>query len=109
MPLAHYPLRGNILKPKVGTNTTGNSKDGYEIQYSNVPMYFETLTSRGREYWEAKNIHSETLGRIRIRYLADISTNAIIELDGRVLVVIPPMDNVNGRNRELIMNVKEIT
>ena len=109
MPLAHYPLRGTIKKPKVGTNLTGNSKDDYEVQYSNVPMYFETLTSRGREYWEAKSIHSETLGRIRIRYLADISPNAIIELDGRTLEVIPPMDNVNGRNRELIMNVKEIT
>lgn len=106
MPVAHYPLRATIQKPKVGTNTTGAAADVYEPHVSSVPVYFETL--RGREYWEAKGLNAETVGRIRMRYLSGITADMRLVLNSRTFEIIPPINNVNERNKELILTVKEV-
>ena len=106
MPIAHYPLRATIQKPKVSTNTTGAAVDVYETHIFSVPVYFETL--RGREYWEAKGLNAETVGRIRMRYIPGITADMRLVLNSRTFEIIPPINNVNERNKELILTVKEV-
>lgn len=107
MPLAAYPLRADILKPKTVTNTDGNPKEDFETHLSDVPVYFET--ARGREFWEAKGLHAETVGRIRLRYIDGIVPDMRLVLNGRTFEIIPPINNAYERNRELILTVKEVT
>ena len=104
--LAYYPLRGTIQKLKAQTNTTGAALEEYEDLYQNVPMYYETL--RGKEFWEAKGLNSETVSRIRMRYISGITADMRIILNGRTLEIIPPIDNSFERNKELILTVKEV-
>ena len=82
MPLAAYPLRADILKVKSDTNTTGNPQEVYETHLSSVPVYFET--ARGREFWEAKGLHAETVGRIRLRYIEGITPDMQLVLNGDI-------------------------
>lgn len=109
MPLAHYPLRATIQKPKATPNTTGRAVDEYETHLLNVPVYFETLPTRAKEFWEAKGLHGITIGRVRLRYISGITEDMRIILNGRTLEIIPPIDNVNERNKELVLTVKEVT
>lgn len=108
MPLAAYPLRAKILKPNKPTNTDGNPKRLFETFLEDVPVWYETL--RGREFWEAKALHGETVARIRLRYMPDkqITADMRIELHDRTLEIIPPIDNAYERNREIILTVKEV-
>lgn len=106
MPLAAYPLRADILKPKEATNTTGNPKDDYEEHLTDVPVYFET--ARGKEFWEAKGLHAETVGRIRLRYIEGVTADMRLVLNNRTFEIIPPINNAYERNRELILTVKEV-
>ena len=106
MPIASYPHLGTIQKPKTATNTTGKAMDDYETHLANVPMYFETL--RGREFWEARGLHSETSGKIRLRYISGITVDMRIVLNDRTFEIIPPIDNTYERNKELVLTVKEV-
>ena len=106
MPLAAYPLRADILKLKSGTNADGNPQEEYETHLSGVPVWFET--ARGREFWEAKGLHAETVGRIRLRYIDGIAPDMRLVLNGRTFEIIPPINNAYERNRELILTVKEV-
>jgi SPP1 family predicted phage head-tail adaptor len=106
MPLATYPLRANILKPKTAANIDGNPTEAYEPCMRGVPVYFET--ARGREFWEAKGLHAETVGRIRLRYIDGITPDMRLVLNGRTFEIIPPINNAYERNRELILTVKEV-
>ena len=106
MPLASYPLRGTIQKPKTATSTTGAVVDEYETHIANVPMYFETM--RGREFWEAKGLNAETIGKIRLRYISGITEDMRIILNSRTFEIIPPINNTYERNKELVLTVKEV-
>lgn len=106
MPLAAYPLRADILKPTTGDNTEGNPAEIYETHLRGVPVWFET--ARGREFWEAKGLHAETVGRIRLRYIDGITMDMRLALNGRTFEIIPPINNAYERNRELILTVKEV-
>lgn len=108
MPLAHYPLRATILRHKADTNTTGRAFDEYEVHLEGVPVYFETLSARAREFWEARGLHSETSGRVRMRYIAGITVDMRIVVGGRTFDIVPPVDNVRARNKELVLAVKEV-
>ena len=104
--LAHYPLRATILQPADPENNSGAAVDVYEELHADVPVYFETL--RGREYWEAKALNAETVGRIKMRYIQGITADMRISLNDRTFEIIPPIDNMNERNKELVLTVKEV-
>lgn len=106
MPLAAYPLRAAILKPKEITNIDGNPAEEYEEHLQGVPVWFETL--RGREFWEAQAQHGETVGRIRLRFIPGITADMRLVLNNRTFGIIPPINNAFERNRELILTVKEV-
>ena len=106
MSLAHYPLRATILAPTDQPNTTGAAIDAYEPLHQNVPVYFETM--RGREFWEARGLNAETIGRIKMRFIPGITADMRLVLNGRTFEIIPPIDNMNERNKELVLTVKEV-
>ncbi len=98
--------RATILKPSKPTNLDGNPKRTYTTHKSNVPVKLEML--RGRELWEAKAIYGESIARLKMRFIADLKADMQVTVNGRTYEIIPPIDNVGERNRELILMIKEI-
>ena len=99
--------RAEILKPVVGTNTTGNPKEEYETYKSGVPVGFQKAPW-GREFWEAQALHGVSVRRLMMRYMPGIREDMLIKVNGRTYSIIPPIDNVADLNRELVLIVKEV-
>lgn len=99
--------RAEILKPKEATNTDGNPKEEYETFKTGVPVGFQKAPW-GREFWEAKALHGESLRRLMLRYMPGIREDMLIKVNGRTYSIIPPIDNVADLNRELVLIVKEV-
>jgi SPP1 family predicted phage head-tail adaptor len=90
-------------------NTTGSpfQQEQWVPYVENVPVELNAL--RGREFWEARRENAETVARIRMRYISGITTDMRVIVDGRTFDIIPPIDNVGGRNAELVLLVREVT
>lgn len=105
---AVYPLRADIMKPDEElANTDGNPMEKYEMFLEDVPVYFQD-PPRGKEFKEAGGIHSETVGKIRLRFIDGIKPDMLLVLNNRTFAIIPPINNVHERNRELVLTVKEV-
>lgn len=61
---------------------------------------------RGQEYFAAQQLQSSTTTRIRIRYLADITTKMRV-VHGTRYYAIEGIINPNSRNRELQLMCRE--
>lgn len=69
-------------------------------------VWAEVLPLVGREYWAAKTVNAETTGKIRIRYLADITPKMRIMLEDRIFNI-TGIVNVEEKNREMVLYYSE--
>lgn len=99
-------LRATILKP-ANENTDGNPKETYEPFMSNIPAAIHN-NPWGREFWEAKSQRGESVQRIKMRYIPGVTPDMRVSLAGHTYEIVPPIDNVAGRDTELILIVKEV-
>lgn len=60
----------------------------------------------GREFWASRQVSAETTGKIRIRYLSGLTPKMRI-LDGSTIYEIEAVINVNNKNEEIVLLVKE--
>jgi SPP1 family predicted phage head-tail adaptor len=63
---------------------------------------------QGREYFWAKQVHSELTIKVTIRYRPDILPNMRIKYSNRMLEIIAPPINVKEQNRFLELLCKEV-
>lgn len=99
--------RATIYTPKRSRNIDGNPREEYRIFKTGVPVGFQKAPW-GREFWEAKQLHGESVRRLMMRYISGIREDMQIKVNGRTYEVIPPIDNVADLNRELVLTVKEV-
>ncbi|MTI12635.1 phage head closure protein [Sansalvadorimonas verongulae] len=64
---------------------------------------------KGREYFDAKQINSDISVEVICRYRTDIKPeNRLVTRSGRVLEVVAPPADSEGRRRKLLIMCKEI-
>lgn len=104
-------MRSGRLNRRVTIQRLEVSKDHFNadieswVDTATVWAHIEPL--RGREYWQAKQVVGEVMGRITIRYLAGIDEKMRVtygEKTYNILAVINPEE----KNRMLQLLVKEI-
>jgi len=66
----------------------------------------EILPLTGREYWASKQVVSEVTGKIRIRYIAGVTTKMRV-IDGSKTYDIEAVIDVENRHEKLELLVKE--
>ena len=69
-------------------------------------VWAEILPLRGREYWASKQTTSEITGKIRIRYLADITSKMRVKFGERIFDIEAVL-NTDERKIETILSVSE--
>ena len=84
-----------------------NSNQELVLTWSTFATVFaEILPLIGREYWSSKQIVSEITGKIRIRYLANVTTKMQV-VDGTKTYKIEAVIDVENKHKELVLYVKE--
>jgi SPP1 family predicted phage head-tail adaptor len=70
-------------------------------------VWAEVTPLVGREYFASKQVNAEVTGKVRIRYLAGVTSEMRI-IDGTKTYQIEAVMNIENRNEELVLLVKEV-
>ncbi len=98
-------LRHKITIEKV-TETISDAGETVETWAEFATVWAEITPLRGREYWASKQTTSEVTGKIRIRYLAGITSKMRVKHGERIFNIEAAI-NPNEKNIETILLVSE--
>jgi len=86
--------------------------DGYntpiETWADAMSLYTDIITTGGREFYAAQKVQAETTALIRLRYNSKINELMRVEF-GNATYEILAINNVDQKNKELRISVKEVT
>jgi len=103
-------MRAGTLRQKVLIQQNTPSRDSYGAEVEAWTDYAEVWASiepaRGREFWESQQVNAEVTGKIRIRYLEEVTPKMRVKHGSRIFEIIAVI-NPEERNRELQLMVKE--
>jgi SPP1 family predicted phage head-tail adaptor len=105
-------MKAGDLRHRVKLQQAAETRDAYGavtagwVDVATVWAAVEPLA--GREFFAAKQVNAEATGHVRIRYRAGVLATMRVVYGTRVFEIIAPPNNVEERNRELILMVKEL-
>lgn len=90
-------------------STTQNSYGETESNWLTIATVWANIRPlRGRELYQANQVHSETTSKVTIRYRSGILPKMRINYSGRILEIIAPPINISEENRFLEILCKEL-
>lgn len=101
---------GNLRSYLTIQNVTESFDENLELilswgTFANVWGEYTPLV--GREYYASKVVNAEVTGTVRIRYLAGVTPEMRI-IDGTKTYGIEAVINIDNKNEELVLLVKEV-
>jgi SPP1 family predicted phage head-tail adaptor len=97
--------RITILQKSEIQNSYGEIENN-PVELAKVWANIKTL--RGRELFQANQVHNEVTVKVIIRYRSGILPKMKIKYGERVLEIIAPPININEQNRFLELSCKEV-
>lgn len=94
-----------IQIPKVTRDDYGDTNETWE---DFATVWAEIITSGGREFYAAQKQNAETSAVFRIRYREGLNTRMRIKYGHRVFEILPPINDVEGKHKELLISAKEV-
>lgn len=70
-------------------------------------VWAEILPLAGKEYWASKQVTAEATGKIRLRYIANITAKMRALFGNRILDFVGPPINIEKRNIEIVIYFSE--
>lgn len=67
------------------------------------------ITTGGKEFYAAQKLNAETEAVFNVRYRGGINTRMRIRWGNRIFEIIPPVNDMDGKRRELLISAKEVT
>ena len=104
-------MKSEKLNKKITIQQIGTAKDSFGqmvetwVDVQTVYASIEPLT--GKEFFAAKQIHSELTTTIKIRYLAGVDTSKRVKYGDRIFDILAIIDP-NERHVELYLMCKEV-
>jgi SPP1 family predicted phage head-tail adaptor len=86
---------------------TQNGLDSTEVPADFATVWAAIEPLSGREYFAAQQVNAEVTCRIRMRYLAGVTPSMQVKFGERTFAI-ESVINVEERNRELQLMVKEV-
>lgn len=99
-------LRHSIIIQQATESFNGNSElVSTWSTFATIWASIEPLV--GREYYAARQVNAETTGKIRIRYLAALTTKMRISFGTRIFDI-KGISNIEERNEEMVLYYSEV-
>lgn len=99
--LRHYMT---IQQPTEAEDANGEIIQTWST-FANV--WAEILPLVGKEYWASKQVIAEATGKIRLRYIANITAKMRALFGNRILNFVGPPINIEERNIEIVIYFSE--
>lgn len=100
-----YSKRITIQKPNTQQDSVGYIGD----EWTNIATVWANINiGSGREFYAASKVNCELSGIIKIRYRSGIEADMRIIYNGRVFDLLKPPINVEEKNTEIELHVKEV-
>jgi len=97
----------NYITIQTPTETTDANLEIILTWATFANVWAEITPLVGREYYASKTVNAEISGKVRIRYLAGVTSEMRI-IDGTKTYQIEAVINIDNRNEELVLLVKEV-
>ncbi len=109
-------MKSEELRHKVTVEQLSKAKDTDGSILENwvpfVTVRAGIITTGGHEFYAAQKINAETSAVFKIRFRSGIKTTMRIRYSDadtdRIFEILPPINNVGGLNRELLISAKEV-
>lgn len=108
-------MNPGILKQRITLLVQSDEQNSYGETEEDETTWIEQGTVwanvkflRGRELFQANQVHNEVTARVLIRYRKDVEPNMRIKYGTRTLDLASPPINVNEENRLLELMCKEV-
>lgn len=95
-----------VVQEKTVTYDTVNQPIETWSEFDTV--YAQIITSGGGELYTAQRINAETTAVFKIRKLTGITTLMRILYGTRIFEILPPINNMDERNRLMLIMGKEV-
>jgi SPP1 family predicted phage head-tail adaptor len=89
-------------------NSYGEVEEDETTWNEHATVWANVKFLRGRELFQANQVHNEVTARVLIRYRKDVEPNMRIQYGTRSLDIVGPPINVNEENRLLELMCKEV-
>lgn len=93
-----------IIKSRVITTDQGNFQQKDASTFATVKAKW--VNSHGNESLSSDILQSQMIANVTIRYIEGLNVTFLIEKDGVLYQIIPPLDDIRDRHEYINFNVK---